>query len=294
MRSTSPVAPRAPRRRLPSSPVVRPAAPPRRAPRLVAFGLVIAGIAATLGVVWSHTNSRRSEEPNAASRRAVRLVADGALVRRLPAALAAAPIQRLRRELELPTQMVEDRGRARITFGIDAAATAGRIADAAATGAATVEVARRPVASKIATPRIVRGRTTAERALCMLVGTERCQALQDAGPPLADQASRAEVLRAVASAGVGLRDLTGVEPADIYRRLLRGRLVMVWVRAPASPEAGSSGGSTVTGARPIVLRGVRTGGAVRMVDPGSGVRETWSRQYFETRWRRARSWALGT
>ena len=296
MRSSPPVAHRAPYARSHQShgPRISPlAGSRRRTPRLLALGLLVVGIVATAVIVWLHASGRPDGEAGSPARGPIRLVADGALVRRLPDALAGAPVDRLKRELDLPSRMVDVRGPARITFDIDVGSTARRIVRAGRTP--TVEVARRPVASTIAVPRrpVRWAGTEVERALATLVGTEGGRTLEGAGVRLAEDASPGGIVRAVARAGLVVRDLTGVAPARLYDELLQGRPVMVWVAASAAPRQPSSrAAGAATDARPVVLHGVDSGGAVRVLD-ARGARDTWSQGRFEGRWERALSGALG-
>jgi hypothetical protein len=258
---------------------------------------MVIGAAATLAIIWLNTNGGGPNDASVRPEGAVRVVADGKLVRRVPAAIAAAPVERLRRELELPSQMIDVRGPARITYDIDVGATARRIAEAG--GETVIQVARRPIASAIAVPR-VRARTGsgAPEALLMVISAGRGQASARGAADLAPGASRQDLMRGAAQAGVQLRDLTGIAGARLYDRLLLGRLVIAWVAA--SGAGGDARGTMRPGGDPtasdavaVVLRGVRTDGALRIANPRNGALETWAREDFEVRWRRAGSWALG-
>lgn len=98
--------------------------------------------------------------------------------------------------------------------------------------------------------------------------------------PLADLAARH---------GRRLRDLTGESPQEIYRTLLQGRAVMVWVGLGDGPYRDWIGPS----GRPIrvnlnehtvVLHGVRRDGSLAVVNVLKGTHEIWTRSRFEHAW----------
>ena len=96
--------------------------------------------------------------------------------------------------------------------------------------------------------------------------------------------------------GVELRDLTGTQPEAVYRTLLRGHPVIAWVALAAGPYATwqTPAGRTVHinwGEHALVLTGVGPD-RVRVNEPLAGVRETWSREEFESAWRALGSRAL--
>ncbi len=96
--------------------------------------------------------------------------------------------------------------------------------------------------------------------------------------------------------GVTLRDLTGTQPEAVYRTLLRGHPVLAWVALAAGPYATwqTPAGRTVHinwGEHALVLTGVGPD-RVRVNEPLAGVRETWSREEFESAWRALGSRAL--
>lgn len=85
-------------------------------------------------------------------------------------------------------------------------------------------------------------------------------------------------------------DLSGEQPKTIYRRLLEGRPVMVWVGLTDGPYETwlTPEGEDVTGnfgEHTVVLTGI-DGDAISVNDPLQGVRTTWTRAQFETMWRR--------
>lgn len=89
---------------------------------------------------------------------------------------------------------------------------------------------------------------------------------------------------------VRLRDLSRRRPSAIYRRLLQGRPVMVWIGLSDGPFRTwtTPAGRTVTGnfgEHTVVLTGL-SGQDLAVNDPLSGRRLTWSRSQFETMWQR--------
>lgn len=100
--------------------------------------------------------------------------------------------------------------------------------------------------------------------------------------PVADVARRA---------GVPLAELTGQEPAAVYRTLRSGRAVMVWVGLSAGPygQWRSPNGRLVNvnfGEHTVVLTGLTRDGRLLVSNPLHGTRETWTRQEFKTMWER--------
>lgn len=90
--------------------------------------------------------------------------------------------------------------------------------------------------------------------------------------------------------GVKLADLTGSSPERVYRRLLSGRPVMVWVGLSAGPYKTwrTPEGRSITGnfgEHTVVLTGTRRG-LVELNDPLVGRRATWTRKRFELLWKR--------
>jgi uncharacterized protein YvpB len=88
--------------------------------------------------------------------------------------------------------------------------------------------------------------------------------------------------------GVALRDLTGASPGAIYRALLHGRPVIAWVALSSGPFASWStpSGRAVRvnyGEHAVVLSGVDPA-RVRVNDPLSGRRLTWSKSEFVRMW----------
>jgi len=96
--------------------------------------------------------------------------------------------------------------------------------------------------------------------------------------------------------GVLLHDLTGSSPSRVYRRLAGGHPVMTWVGLTPGPFETwrSPAGATIRGnfgEHTVVLTGL-VGGAINVNDPLDGRRKTWSRQKFETLWKRLDDRAL--
>lgn len=88
--------------------------------------------------------------------------------------------------------------------------------------------------------------------------------------------------------GLDPRDLTGRRPKAIYRTLLAGKPVMVWVGLSEGPYASwhSPTGAPIEvnyGEHAVLLTGV-TGAAVTVNDPLSGQRLTWPKEHFEAMW----------
>lgn len=98
-------------------------------------------------------------------------------------------------------------------------------------------------------------------------------------------------VRAVAARhGVALKDLSGSTPAVIYRQLLAGHAVMVWVGLGDGPftQWRSPQGRLVEvnlNEHAVVLTGVRAG-RISVVNVLQGTRERWTRGEFELMWAR--------
>jgi uncharacterized protein YvpB len=220
------------------------------------------------------------------------------------------------------------KGRARLTFELDRNAAA-RAVGGLDGGRGTVEVPRRAVASKITAP-IVKQRlrnNCESAALAALLGTAgikkeqldlqrqfpRSGSLdpQGSGPtmvwgdPERGYVGRPEgggvaggfgvyqrpVAAVAARNGKRLQDISGSNPAVVYRMLLEGRPVMTWVGLQDGPYGTwrSPEGRAVRvnfGEHTVVLFGVRRDGALRVMNPLSGAREVWTKQVFETMWER--------
>lgn len=90
--------------------------------------------------------------------------------------------------------------------------------------------------------------------------------------------------------GVELTDLSRTPVARIYRRLLSGRPVMVWIGLSDGPFETwrAPDGHRVTGnfgEHTVVLTGI-SGSGLELNDPLTGTRATWGRDYFRELWER--------
>lgn len=108
--------------------------------------------------------------------------------------------------------------------------------------------------------------------------------------PVASLASRYEMK---------LKDLTRRPPRDVYRRLLAGEAVMVWVGLADGPYGRwrSPRGADVEvnlNEHTVVLNGIDRRGSLSVVDPLSGSRQTWTKPKFESMWRLLGRRALST
>ncbi len=88
--------------------------------------------------------------------------------------------------------------------------------------------------------------------------------------------------------GDPLYDLSGKRPEEVYRTLLSGRPVMVWVALSEGPYASwySPGGKVIRvnyGEHAVVLSGTSEA-SVTVNDPLSGQRLIWSKSQFESMW----------
>ncbi|MBI5310868.1 MAG: C39 family peptidase [Actinobacteria bacterium] len=96
-----------------------------------------------------------------------------------------------------------------------------------------------------------------------------------------------------------LRSLSGRPPREVYRRLLAGDAVMVWVGLADGPYARwrSPRGAEIEvnlNEHTVVLNGIDRRGSLSVVDPLSGTRQTWTKSKFETMWRLLGRRALST
>lgn len=99
--------------------------------------------------------------------------------------------------------------------------------------------------------------------------------------------------------GVTLKDLSGAPAAAVYRRLLSGHAVMVWVGLGNGPfmRWRSLQGRLVNvnlNEHAVVLTGVGADGRLSVVNVLQGTRERWSRDEFEVMWTRLGRRALTT
>ena len=211
------------------------------------------------------------------------------------------------------------------TLAIDSGALRRRLADAAAAGSAVVEVPERAVASRITAPIVQQAyrnncETAALSMLLATVGVEQDQLrLQDLivkaepldpesdggamiwGDP--DEGFVGRVDGGGPAGGFGVFDgpvaelaerwakplnLSGERPKAIYRRLLAGHAVMVWIGLSDGPYQTwrSPDGDDVTvnfGEHTVVLTGIE-GDRLFVNDPIDGQRKVWSKADFEAMW----------
>lgn len=98
--------------------------------------------------------------------------------------------------------------------------------------------------------------------------------------------------------GVSLRSLSQTRPERIYRRLLSGHPIMVWVGLSDGPYQTwrTPDGSRITGnfgEHTVVLTGIQHG-ELQVNDPLKGQRTVWTRGHFEELWTRLGRRALST
>jgi len=99
--------------------------------------------------------------------------------------------------------------------------------------------------------------------------------------------------------GAELEDLSGSAPEVIYRRLLEGRAVMVWIGLSDGPYGRwrSPQGRQIEvnfGEHTVVLHGLRSDGLVEVSNPLAGTSETWTKEQFERMWELLGRRALAT
>jgi uncharacterized protein YvpB len=302
----------------------------RRLTALVALALVL--VAVVVVVTGSGGSTRSAPDADPAM---VRLELAGHVVAQAEAKALQRPRDLAVLLREVPLRRSVNRGAATIRFQVDRAGAGPAAARAAHNGGGTVTVSEQPVASRIRVPlvkQVLRDDCEAA-ALSMLLAYERKPVSQLTlqrrvahSPPLDPQtaANGAEVwgdpsrgfvgradgsgpaggfgvyqgpIQALAKReGVTLGDLTGSSPEAVYRALLHGRPVMVWVALAEGPYASwqTLSGATVHvnwGEHAVVLTGVGPEG-VHVNDPLSGTRLTWSKEQFEAMWRGLGSRAL--
>ena len=224
------------------------------------------------------------------------------------------------------TQRVE-RGPVTQTMAVSTDELRMRLAEAIADdpAQAVVEVPRRPVASRIEAPIVQQAyrnncETAALSMLLATVGVEQDQLdLQELvakaepldpvgdgeemiwGDPNEGYVGRAEgggpaggfgvfdqPIAALAGRWSEPVNLTGERPQEIYRRLLAGHAVMVWIGLSDGPYQTwrSPAGDDVTvnfGEHTVVLTGIE-GDQLFVNDPIDGLRKTWSKADFEAMW----------
>lgn len=222
------------------------------------------------------------------------------------------------------------RGRVKIVLESDVDALGARVRRAVRAGGGTVPLSRRPVSASVRLPVVRQAlRNNCESAaLSMLLAgrgvnarqLDLQRALPRSGPldPVLDAAGdpvlwgdprdgyvgRAEgggtaggygayerpVRELARRRGVTLSDLSRSSPERVYRRLLAGRPVMVWIGLSDGPYKTwrTPRGERVTGnfgEHTVVLTGLE-GGMVELNDPLVGRRVRWTRDRFERLWER--------
>ena len=238
------------------------------------------------------------------------------------------PTARIERWLaQVPAGRELKRGRATLELATDRQALLRRVANAARSGGGSVSVPERTIAATITLPVVKQAlRNNCETAaLSMMLAARGVDARQlslqrelpRSGPPDPRRAGGLPVwgdpelgfvgrvegggtdggygvyeppITALAKKrGVKLTRLTGNRKA-IYRTLLSGRPVMVWVGLTDGPMMTwrTPSGRRVTGnfgEHTVVLTGL-AGDALTVNDPLTGKRLTWTRSYFEELWGR--------
>ncbi len=312
---------------------VRPAGRTILRRRLSAVAVLVAAVVVLAAVVGVLGDSGESAGPAAPA--LVRLELGGRELASARVGSLSTPRGRTALLRSLPAQRTVHREGATIQLRVDRPRVEAAIAAAARAGGGSVTVPERPVAASIAVPLVKQAlpNNCETASLAMLLSFRGKRAGQLAlqrriahSPPLdptvaADGSevwgdpSRGFVGRAdgggpaggfgvyqgpvkalAAREGVELRDLTGSDPAAVYRALLHGHPVMAWVALSAGPYAtwSTPAGRQVHinwGEHALVLSGVGPEG-VRVNEPLAGTRVTWSKEEFESMWRALGSRAL--
>lgn len=305
----------------------------RRSSNAPVILLVIASLA-LLGLI-AFAVAKASEGGDPAHKAGVVQVAVGkrVLARGQAARLARLPTGALQRWLaRLPAQRRERRGAAVVTLQTDRVALRRLVRRAARRGGGTVKLPGRPIASAARLPAIKQAlRNNCETAaLSMLLRARRVRVdqvklqrqLPRSGPldprggiwgdPQQGFVGRVEgggpaggygvyqrpIKRLAKRRGVRLVDMSGPAATAIYRRLLSGRPLMVWVGLADGPYETwrTPAGKRITGnlnEHAVVLTGMSSSG-LAVNDPLTGQREQWSRAQFELMWQRLGRRALGT
>lgn len=107
------------------------------------------------------------------------------------------------------------------------------------------------------------------------------------------------IARLAARYGRRMRDLSGAQPASVYRTLLGGRAVMAWIGLGDGPYRDwiTPDGRAIRvnlNEHTVVLTGVRRDGSLELVNVLQGTREVWSRARFEQAWALLGQRALAT
>jgi uncharacterized protein YvpB len=230
------------------------------------------------------------------------------------------------RPLPVPSQRVAVRGDARITYRLDRRSARRELAGRLASDSGSVSVVERPVSVRIRAPVVkqVYPNNCETAALQMLLATRGVEQAQRSlqsklrrdgpldprtapdgtkvwGDPNQGFVGRVEgggvaggfgvygkPLIALADRWVEAVNLSGTQPAVIYRRLLSGHAVLAWTALADGPYETWRGprGEPVTvnwGEHTVLLRGL-TGGRLIVNDPLTGERMTWTKAEFEEKW----------
>lgn len=304
--------------------VARRAATRARRQRVLGLLLGLAAAAAGLGL-WVGSQDGAGQERSAV----VSVTRDGrALLKARASRVQAWPAQRLARWLRrVPSAREVRRGRALLRLRVDRSALHRSVARAAGAGGGAVVVPERTLAARVRL-RVVKQvlRNNCETAtLAMLLAARGIsarqldlqRALARSGPP--DPVRRGglpvwgdpdrgfvgrpdgggtdggygvyepPLLELARRRGARLERLTG-QRERIYRTLMRGRPVMVWIGLSEGPYMTwrTPAGREVTGnfgEHTVLLTGI-DGDTLTVNDPLSGRRLRWSRSHFEQLWAR--------
>jgi uncharacterized protein YvpB len=231
-----------------------------------------------------------------------------------------------RSPLPVPSSRVEVRGGARITYRLDRRSARRALAERLASDSGRVDVGERAVSVMIKAPVVkqVYPNNCETAALQMLLATRGVEQAQRAlqrklrrdgpldprtasdgtkiwGDPSQGFVGRVEgggaaggfgvygtPLIALADRWVEAVNLSGTQPAAIYRRLLSGHAVLAWTALADGPYETWRGprGEPVTvnwGEHTVLLRGL-IGGRLIVNDPLTGERLTWTKSEFEEKW----------
>ena len=235
-------------------------------------------------------------------------------------------IVKRRRPLPVPSRRVAVRGDARITYRLDRRSARRELAARLASDSGRVNVVERAVSVTIRAPVVkqVYPNNCETAALQMLLATRGIEQAQRSlqrslrrdgpldprtaadgtkvwGDPSRGFVGRVEgggvaggfgvygkPLIALADRWVEAVDLSGTQPAAIYRRLLSGHAVLAWTALADGPYETWRGprGEAVRvnwGEHTVLLRGLSDGRLI-VNDPLTGERLTWTKAEFEEKW----------
>lgn len=298
--------------------------------RLVAAGalaLVVVAVVVVAGSLGGSTRSAPDQDPAI-----VRLKLAGRIVAQAEATALRRPAALTTFLREVPARRTVHQGGATIQLRVERAQARAAAARAARHRGGTVTVVEQPVSSSIRVPLIKQAlRDNCETAsLAMLLAyrghpvdqlvlqrrvahsppldpTTAADGSEVWGDPSQGFVGRADgggpaggfgvyqgpIKALAAREGVTLHDLSGSSPSAVYRALLTGHPVMVWVALAEGPfaEWQTLAGATVKinwGEHALVLTGIGPAG-IKINDPLSGSHLVWSKEQFEPMWQ-----ALGT